>query len=229
MRHALSFAPARYQESFEGLTALQAPNLQIVAKFVARALTGKDTPALKELRLKALREERNYFRPAYETEVDFRDDQWRTLCTPKEDHCYFGLFDNGRLIGMMLATKWEGDDTGQTALWGSAYIHPEYRSNNPLSPYYGRKLGRLMYEVREKWTREHPRFKRSVFYIRERNQRCREIHENKGAEHVYTEPLRPHHKNNPAGPWYWYERRFGQVAAHQKPLSNYIVRTLGCV
>lgn len=191
MRNALNRISA-----YNDVELLVIPDLNIVARYAARELASTDSQKFKELRLKALKEEGHLFGPTYEEESKLPNKHWQQRCSKTNDHCYFGLFDRGALIGMMMATKWDRDNTGQTALWGGAYIRPEYR---------GKKLAALMYKAREKWTKNHPSFKYAVFFIREGNRRSTEIHEKQGAVHISTEPLE--WPDRPAVPWRWYKKQ----------------------
>lgn len=170
-------------------------NIKIAQRVVARELTARDWPFYKELRLRALKEEGHLFGPHYNTEVKFSNKEWETYCTPNSDHRIFGLFDDSKFVGSLYSTKWDQDKSGQTALWGSAYVAPEYR---------GLGLGRPLYLAREQWTAKHPAFAKVLFYIIDGNKHSMEIHEKNGAKRITSKTMIWPHK--PPTLWHWYEK-----------------------
>ena len=165
-------------------------------QFTVRILSANDGNAFRAIRLEALKNEGHLFGPTYEKENAITDTQsWRERCSETKDSCFFGLFDKGNLIGIMGTKKWDKDNTGETALWWSAFLKKEYR---------GQGLATHLYESREQWTIEH-QFKRAVFFILDGNRRSTEIHEKQGAKLMYVEPME--WPDRPIAPWRWYEKR----------------------
>lgn len=180
-------------------------DIRTAHKIVARELTARDWPFYRELRLRALKEEGHLFGPHYDTEIRMSNEEWENYCTAKPNHRLFGLFDSKELIGALYSTQWDQDKTGKTALWGSAYIVPEYR---------GKGMGKPLYQAREKWTSEHPTFKRVLFYIIDGNKRSMEIHEKNGAHHITSKTMIWPHK--PPTLWHWYEKQL-TTTSENKP------------
>jgi GNAT superfamily N-acetyltransferase len=143
----------------------------------ARPLTPHDAPACRDLRLYALRTEEGAFSSTFAKETKFTTQEWADLCTETPDKCLFGLFDDMKLAGVLLAKKWEKDIAGKTVYWGYAYIHPAYR---------GRGEGKSLYALREAWSIEHG-FSRAVFNFFAHNKRSMEIHISRGAKPTHSE------------------------------------------
>jgi len=146
----------------------------------ARRLTISDADAFKNLRLYALKTEGRYFSASLEQEASYSAAQWAELCRETPEKCVFGLFDGKRLVGFMMARRQDEN----TAYWGSAYIHPDYRGRGP---------GRSLYALREEWTRERG-FTRAVFNFFDHCSRSRAIHVSRGARYTHTQ-----------GNLHWYE------------------------
>lgn len=169
-----------------------------VERFIARALNANDVTAFRAIRLEALQIDGNIIGPSYEEENKLTDDQWRQRCTETNDSCFFGLFDQDQLIGIMSAKKWDEDKEGRTVLWGSTYLKSEYR---------GRKIAEKLYKVRLEWTKRNPnQFRRAVFFIHEENIRSREIHEKQGAKYMFTKSMQ-WWASGPIALWHWYEKK----------------------
>jgi RimJ/RimL family protein N-acetyltransferase len=115
-----------------------------------RALSTSDWAALKEIRLRALRTERGLFFSTPEAEQHDTDDQWRER-TQNPNRQMFGVFDGARLVGMTGVITARDDPSGETAMFISSYLMPEYR---------GRGLTRLMYEARLQWVNAQGRYRR---------------------------------------------------------------------
>jgi len=81
----------------------------------------------------------------------------------------------------MAVSKWDQDQTGHTALWGSVYLKPEYRGKHAAAP---------LYETRTAWTKANNQFKQAVFFIRDGNTRSTEIQVKQGAQYMYSAPMR---------------------------------------
>lgn len=157
------------------------PDLGNDQRITVRALRENDGNSFRAIRLEALQTDGNYFGTSYEEEGKLTAEQWRQRCRTSVDHCIFGLFDDGKLVGVMEATKWAADKDGKTVLWGSAYLNREYRGQGLAAP---------LYEARLAWSKQHPDFDTAVFFIREGNKRSTEIHKKQGAEHTHDEPKR---------------------------------------
>jgi len=175
---------------------------------LTRPLNADDVEAYKKLRLHALDTELKKPSETFEQEQKFSDQQWIERCTETPDRCLFGLFDNDRLVGMLLSKKWEGDKSGHTAYWGHAYIHPNYR---------GHGEGKPLYELREKWSTEHG-FNRAVFSFLDQNRRSMEIHIKRGAKYMYTEHIKCH--DGLTEPWHWFEVDFPPRPEFTHPIAT---------
>ena len=158
--------------------------------YSVEALNANHANAFKAIRLEALSgNDRKYFGASYEEERGFTADQWRQRCVQTPYNSVFGLFaeDNleRKLVGVLVATKWNGDKEGHTVKWGSAYIKPEYRGKE----LEGKKISSLLYQARMEWTKRNPNFTRAIFFIREGNIKSTEIHKKHGATLMYSQPM----------------------------------------
>lgn len=167
---------------------------------IARELGVGDASAFRALRLHALKTEGEKLGPRYEDEVRMSKEEWEARVTPTPDMRYFGLFDAQKLVGAMRAAPWDGDQSGQTALWGGAYVLPPYR---------GQRLAKPLYEAREVWTRT--RYKAAVLFIKADNDRSADIHKKHGAEYLKSEDMA--WPGRPAEKWDWYRIPLAPKAA----------------
>lgn len=110
------------------------------------ALNEQDWQILKTIRLKALQADPGVFGSNYAAESAYDDAEWRSWLN-SDDTGVFGVFDDGRIIGMTAISIKRQDETRRTAiLWGS-WLEPDYR---------GRGLSQGMYEARLGWAGAHP-------------------------------------------------------------------------
>ncbi len=110
-----------------------------------RRLTETDWPVLKEIRLKALQADPGVFGSNYAAESAYGDDVWQSWLASR-DSGIFGVFDDGRIVGMTgIAIDKMEPEKRKAVLWGS-WLEPGYR---------GQRLSVPMYEARIAWARDH--------------------------------------------------------------------------
>ena len=132
-----------------------------------RQLGRGDAHAFRVIRLKALKEEGEKFGPTFESEAGLSEEEWEKRVTPTEDTRVFGLFDGEDLVGIVRVTQWDEDPSGKTALWGQAYVLPQYRGRRDEN---GEKFTASLYAGRADFTFEqHPRYTSAVTFIRQDN------------------------------------------------------------
>ena len=124
-----------------------------MASVTLRELVRSDWPALRDIRLHALRTEPGVFFSRYADEAVQADEHWMALATGDEKHQLFGLFAGEELVGISRVSVDRNDPSGATAELGMSYIAPEYR---------GRGLAGQLYEARLAWVRARPQFVRVV-------------------------------------------------------------------
>ncbi|MFN2461488.1 MAG: hypothetical protein ABR591_12515 [Candidatus Velthaea sp.] len=90
-----------------------------------RPLIRADWPALRDVRLRALRTEPGVFTSTYERECGKTDDEWQSLADGNERHQMFGLFDGDRLAGISGIYAPADDPDGTTVFLVMSYIEPE--------------------------------------------------------------------------------------------------------
>lgn len=165
-------------------------------KLFVRTLTPSDCAAFRALRLEALSgQDAKNFGASYEEEKNQTLAEWRKRCTETNDQAIFGLFVRGQLIGNLAATKWDSDTTGETLLWGSAYVKKEYR---------GKRFAGELYKMRLEWSLSHRQFEKAVLFIRAGNATATRIHTKNGAQYIYSAPMRCADGNKAIV--HWYER-----------------------
>lgn len=156
-------------------------------KLSVRQLDKGDASAFRAIRLKALQEEGEKFGPTYENEVRLTYAEWEARVTPTADTRVFGLFNNESLVGIMRVARWDEDPSGQTALWGQAYVLPEYRGRRDAA---GEKFSAPLYAARTRFTfDEHPRYTSAVTFIRQDNEPSQKPHLKHGAEFLYSRTM----------------------------------------
>lgn len=166
-----------------------------MSDLLTRALNPADADAFRTLRLETLISYGEVFAKYYENMVERPADFWAEFCTETPDKCLFGLFDAGRLVGVMGVEKWERDKKERTALWTYAYLQPAYR---------GQKNAQSLYAAREDWTKNKGGYKRAVLSILEERGRSIDIHAKNGARFLFAESLQWY--DGPAATWHWYEK-----------------------
>lgn len=156
---------------------LSASNTTLDISPVIRPLTAGDSGAYRALRAKILAiGDRKYFSDSYEREKQFTtEQQWRDWCTETREHCIFGIFDQTSLIGVMMITM-QGPQGSLVAEWEATWLDPRYR---------GCGIAKPAYEKVQQWSRDNG-YEYAVVYIRDDNQRSREIREKQGFTYVRT-------------------------------------------
>jgi RimJ/RimL family protein N-acetyltransferase len=152
-----------------------------MASVTLRELVRSDWPALRDIRLHALRTEPGVFFSRYADEAVQADEHWMALATGDEKHQLFGLFAGEELVGISRVSVDRNDPSGATAELGMSYIAPEYR---------GRGLAGQLYEARLAWVRARPQFVRVVVGHRRSNEPSRRAIERFGFRWVGDRPHR---------------------------------------
>jgi RimJ/RimL family protein N-acetyltransferase len=144
---------------------------------VIRPLNGNDAPAYCALRRRVLDlGDGRYFSDSFIRENQLQSERaWRDWCTEKADHCIFGTFLDGALIGVMMITRYDGYGE-RTVEWEAIWLDPVYRRQG---------LARLAYAHVHQWTREHG-YDRVALFIRADNLRSLNIHQKLGARYIST-------------------------------------------
>lgn len=161
--------------------------------YEVRELTPFDAEELREIRLESLRHYGAIFDNFHKKESEKPLSYWIEQSTQTPDHCFFGLFDEDELIGVMAARKWEERPDDRIAFWWGNYTKPAYR---------GIGAARSLYQLRAAWTARQG-FKTAVFYILDGAARPTEIMLKHGAVKTHSEPMR--FFDGPEALWNWYE------------------------
>ena len=161
-----------------------------------RTLTPDDGSAFKAVRLDGLEKEGRCFTADYAAESQRGLQDWALICTETHDRAIFGAEQDGKLVGIMAATKW--DD--QTVRWGWAYIQKEFRQH---------RLGEKLHSLREEWCQEHG-YTKAIFTIRADNQRSLDIHLDLGARITGEELM--NFADGSVAKTYWLERQIAVPA-----------------
>ena len=142
-----------------------------------RLLNSGDSQAYRELRQRVLQiGDGRYFSDSYMREKQLKTAHaWREWCSEKPDHCIFGTFICGELIGVMMITHYHGFGD-RTVEWEAIWLDPLYRK---------RGYAKLAYGYLQRWTRDHG-YDRVVLFIRADNLRSLYIHQKLGARYVHT-------------------------------------------
>lgn len=170
----------------------------------ARILTPDDAPALREMRLKSLRHYGPMFDAFHAAEAAKPEDYWRDLATEKLDHCWFGLFDGMKLVGLCGARLWEEDPTDGSLLAYGAYVLPEYRGQGRVRP---------LYRCRAQWAAECG-YHHLVGFLQDGNAVTKGIWERNGAEYLFSRPMG--FSGGPETLFHWY--RMALRPAQRAPL-----------
>ncbi|MDX2028382.1 MAG: GNAT family N-acetyltransferase [Alphaproteobacteria bacterium] len=172
-RTACNFIRKKEKMNAQFLTSSFVPN----ARPVIRPLTADDSVAYRDLRTKILAiGDGKYFSDSYEREKQFTTEhQWRDWCTETREHCIIGIFDELNLIGVMMITM-QGLPGSVVAEWEATWLDPRYR---------GCGIAKPAYEKVQQWSRDNG-YEYAVVYIRDDNQRSREIREKQGFTYVRT-------------------------------------------
>jgi RimJ/RimL family protein N-acetyltransferase len=158
-----------------------------------RPLLPTDSDDLRALRLEALNEEGQFFASSYAVEEKLSADDWARMATEDSDHCVIGLFRDTELIGMSVISKWSGDETGRTALFGSSFIKEDYR---------GKGLGNPLYAARMEWTKSNSQYTSAVLFIRDGNSASTALHKKFGGEYTHPKMMKWGDGLKAIGHWY---------------------------
>src|SRR5947207_9666651 len=115
-----------------------------------RPLDASEWSKFREFRLNALKSTPGVFATAYAEAAARTEADWRALLAPERQQI-FGLFDNGKLVG--IAAAFTSRDDATTATLVMLFILPEYR---------GQKLSRRLFDTTLDWIRRRTTFRRVV-------------------------------------------------------------------
>lgn len=117
-----------------------------------RPLEADEWKQFRDVRLAALKAVPGVYGTRYEDAVSRTEAVWRSTVKGPSNQS-FGLFDGQVLVGITSVFPWEEDPTGRTAMLASSFIMDAYR---------GRRLSRMLYDIRIAWIKEHGEFSRIV-------------------------------------------------------------------
>jgi RimJ/RimL family protein N-acetyltransferase len=144
--------------------------------YTIRQFTPEDLSAYKALRLEALQVEHGTFGNGYEMESKFTDEQWLARLTNPAS-AIFGLYHGEKLIGITGINVRETDKPGDAYMTHS-YIKKEYR---------GRKLSRMLYEIRFAWAKEYG-IKRLIIGHKKSNLASQAANQHFGFKYTHSNP-----------------------------------------
>jgi len=136
---------------------------EALMSITTRALTAEDWETFRQIRLRALREHPDVYSGSYGEAAGRTERDWIEMLDGKGKRI-FGLFDGDRMIGLAAVFTSRDDPDGQSGVLAMDYIDPLYR---------GRRLSRLLYQVRIDWAKQHLPFRRLVVSHREGNEPSR--------------------------------------------------------
>lgn len=142
----------------------------------ARILTDADAGAFRHMRLASLRHYGAMFDAFHAAEVAKPDSYWRDLATENPDHCWFGLFDGAKLVGLCGAKLWDEDASGGSLLAYGAYVLPAYRGQGRVKP---------LYCLRAQWAAEAG-YHHLVGFLQDGNAVTKGIWERNGADFMFS-------------------------------------------
>ncbi|MBV8061848.1 MAG: GNAT family N-acetyltransferase [Alphaproteobacteria bacterium] len=147
---------------------------------IVRALSDGDLVQASQIRLEALRDHPSVFLSKYENEVKRGPDEWRSVLFG-EDRCFFGLMDNGVIVGLIGIITWKDDPSGEyPGAVVAHYIKPDYR---------GRGLSVPMYQACIHWALGHRAWKRVIVTHRAGNEGSRKAILAAGFQFTHNEPM----------------------------------------
>ena len=159
-------------------------------KFLVRELVPEDATTLREIRLETLQHYGDLFSKLYEEEKKKSLDYWTDQATEKLERCYFGLFDEDKMIGVNAARLWE--ENPKLALgWGN-FLRPEYR---------GQRVAKLLYQARMNWVEESG-LDGLIVYLLDGNVRPTEIFNKQGAKRIFSRKMS--FSGGPEALFHWY-------------------------
>ena len=130
--------------------------------FTLRAFRIDEWSKLRDLRLRALKENGGLFLRSYDSEAAYAEDRWKSLID-LENGRVFGLFADGNLIGITGVFSNEHDTSRKSVKLGMSYIDPAWR---------GLGLSRALYDARLAWARKNG-FERAVVSHKDGNEASR--------------------------------------------------------
>jgi len=142
-----------------------------------RRLNEEDWHDYKTLRLEAVRLHAGNFCVSYMEEAKKADSDWVGMMSSEQEK-YFGLFDEGQMVGIGAVFTARSDASGRTALLVAGYIREAYR---------GHGYSKLLYEQRIQWAIESGRFDRIVVGHRDGSEASRRANQAFGFEYLGTE------------------------------------------
>ncbi len=134
---------------------------------IIRQLTESDGGIFKTLRLHALKTEPDKFSSNYERESAYTDSEWQGWLG-NEINAFFGLFDNGNLIGITGIVRLDRNPQATEAILVASYLLPAYRRQG---------LSRKLYQARLDWAASQPGLKQVRVSHRESNEASRRAHQ----------------------------------------------------
>ena len=158
-----------------------------------RPLLPIDSDDLKDIRLEALKRDGRFFAASYKTEEALSAEAWVEKSTETKESCIIGLFHETDLIGISAISKWDGDASGKTALFGSSYIKPTYR---------GLGLASLLYAARLAWADNNSLYASAVVFHRDGNNVSKGLNTQHGGEYWQQKPMNWGDGQEAVGHWY---------------------------
>lgn len=104
-----------------------------------RALVPEDWEIFREIRLHAVTMHTGYFLSSVEETKQYPPEHWKQSLSGG-DKQVFGLFSNGKLIGITGVFTWKEDPTRKTGIMAMSFIEPEYRGRGYSSLFYKARL-----------------------------------------------------------------------------------------
>jgi ribosomal protein S18 acetylase RimI-like enzyme len=95
--------------------------------FKVRLLTAADAEVYREVRLQALHEHPPAFGSIPADEPSLVDTAKRLVAS--DDRCFFGVFQNEQLIGIVRLSRYEAPNEKHRAYLGGLYVLPPFRRN----------------------------------------------------------------------------------------------------
>jgi GNAT superfamily N-acetyltransferase len=169
------------------------PAADIEQHFYARELTVIDAEDLREIRLESLRHYGEIFRNFYEEEAQKPIEYWIKQCTETQSHCFFGLFHDGELVGVMASRQWEERPGEPIAFWWGNYTRPDFRHLG---------AAKVLYQKRIEWTKARG-FERAFVYVLDGADRPESILQKLGGQKMYSQEMR--FAGGPPALWHWYD------------------------
>ncbi len=158
-----------------------------------RVLSAQDWETFRQIRLRALREHPDVYTGSYRETAARTEREWMEMLDGK-GKCIFALFDGDRIIGLAAVFTSREDPSGQSGVLAMDYIDPVYR---------GRRLSRLLYQVRIDWAKQHLPFRRLLVSHREGNEASRRANQSFGFKLIGKEEI--HWPDGTSAPDYVYE------------------------